>query len=71
MLSDLHSTPNHIFWDPFLVGIPLIMVRRRMQDISILGFLETTYATWLQQTVSLGSVYFKESTCRLASPSKL
>ena len=35
---------THILWDPFLLGIPLIMVGRRMQDISILGFLETTHA---------------------------
>ena len=46
------------------------MVGRRMQDISILGFLEDhschVGATWLQQTVSLGFVYFKESICRLA-----
>ena len=36
---------TRVLWDPFLVGIPLIMVGRRMQDISILGFLETTHAT--------------------------
>ena len=36
----LFNTP--ILWDSFLVGIPLIMVERRMQVISILGFLETT-----------------------------
>ena len=36
---------THVLWDPFLVGILLIMVGRRMQDISILGFLETTHAT--------------------------
>ena len=34
-----------ILWNLFLVGISLIMVERRMQDIFILGFLETTYAT--------------------------
>ena len=36
---------TRVLWDPFLVGIPLIMVGRRIQDISILGFLETTHAT--------------------------
>ena len=60
-----------ILWDPFLVGIPLIMVGRRMQDISILGFLETTHATWLQQTVSFGFVYLKESIHCPTSPSRL
>ena len=36
---------TRVLWDPFLVGIPLIMVKCRIQDISILGFLETTHAT--------------------------
>ena len=31
-----------ILRDPFLVEIPLIRVNRVIQDISILGFLETT-----------------------------
>ena len=31
--------------DSFLVGITPIIVGRRVQDISILGFLETTHAT--------------------------
>ena len=31
--------------DSFLVGIPPIIVGHRVQDISILGFLETTHAT--------------------------
>ena len=35
----------HILWDSFLVGIPLIMIGHIMQDISILGFLETTHTT--------------------------
>ena len=43
---------TRILWDLFLVGISLIMVGRRMQDISILGFLEDHSchigATWLQ-----------------------
>ena len=34
-----------ILWNLFLVGISLIMVERRMQDISIFGFLETIHAT--------------------------
>ena len=38
---------THVLRDPFLVGIPLIMVGRRMQDISILRFLETTHATYV------------------------
>ena len=59
---------TRILWDPLFVGISLIVVGRRTQDISILRFLETTYAmkvprtchigaTWLQQTISLGSIY--------------
>ena len=31
--------------DSFLVGIPPIIVERRVQDMSVLGFLETTHAT--------------------------
>ena len=31
--------------DPFLIGIPSIVVGCRVQDISILGFLETIHAT--------------------------
>ena len=31
-------------WDPFLIGLPSIVVRRGVQDISLLGFLETTHA---------------------------
>ena len=59
-----------VLWEPFLVRISLIMVGRRMQDISILGFLETSHAAWLHQAVSLGPVYFRESICHLASPSR-
>jgi len=32
-------------WDSFLVGIPQITVECRMQDIPILGSLETTQVT--------------------------
>ena len=38
---------TRVLWDPFLVGVSLIMVGRRMQDISILRFLETTHAMYV------------------------
>ena len=37
----------HNLWDDSLTGIPIIMVERGAQDISILESLETTHATWL------------------------
>ena len=68
--------------DPFLIGIPSIVVGCRVQDISILGFLETIHATkvtrrchegdkWLQQIVSLRSVFLKESNHHISSSSML
>ena len=35
---------THNLRDPFHVGIPPIVAGRRVQDISILGFLETIHA---------------------------
>ena len=65
---------TRVLRDPFLVGIPLIIVECRMQDIFILEFLKTTHATSVPrgsyQVVFLGPVYFEESICRLASSSR-
>jgi len=43
--------------DPFLLGIPPTVVGRRVQDIFILGFLETTHATKVTHRCHEGAMW--------------
>ena len=47
-------------WDSFLVRIPSIIVERRVQDIFILGFLETTHATKVPRRCHEGDIWLQQ-----------